>query len=47
MLGAFWSLLKGPVDWDVITRVGSGIVVVIGGVWAVAKYYSGNIARIH
>lgn len=42
MLGAFWSLLKGPVDWDVITRVGSGIVVVIGGVWAVAKYYSGE-----
>jgi hypothetical protein len=40
MLDAFWSLLKAPSNRDVITWIGGGFVVVIGGVWAVVKYFA-------
>jgi hypothetical protein len=40
MLDAFWSLLKDPANRDVLTWIGGGFVVVIGGVWAVVKYFA-------
>jgi hypothetical protein len=40
MLGAFWSWLKDPANRDVIAWIGGGLVVVVGGVWAVVKYFA-------
>ena len=40
MLDAFWSLLKDPANREVITWIGGGFVVVVGGVWTVVKYFA-------
>jgi tetratricopeptide (TPR) repeat protein len=40
MLDAFWSWLQDPANRDVIGWIGGGVVVVIGGVWAVVKYFA-------
>jgi hypothetical protein len=40
MLDAVWSWLKDPGNRDVIAWIGGGVVVVIGGVWAVVKYFA-------
>jgi hypothetical protein len=40
MLDAFWSWLQDPANRDVITWIGGGLVVVVGGVWAVVKYFA-------
>jgi hypothetical protein len=40
MLDAFWSWLQDPANRDVIGWIGGGVVVVVGGVWAVVKYFA-------
>ena len=40
MLDAFWSFLREPANRDVLAWIGGGIVVVVGGVWAVVKFFA-------
>lgn len=40
MLDAFWSWLKDPANRDVIGWIGSGVVIVVGSVWAVVKFFA-------
>lgn len=40
MLDAFLSFLKDPANRDVIAFVGGGIVVFVGGIWAVVKFFA-------
>jgi hypothetical protein len=35
-----WSWLTNAANRDVITWIGGGLVVVIGGVWAVVKFFA-------
>ena len=40
MLDTFWSWLQDPANRDVIGWIGGGVVVVVGGIWAVVKYFA-------
>ena len=37
---AFWSFLKDPLNREVLAWIGGGIVVVIGGIWAVVRFFA-------
>ena len=38
-LGELWSFTR-PANREVITWIGGGLVVVVGGVWAVVKFFA-------
>jgi len=40
MLYELWSWLRDPANREVITWIGGGLVVVVGGVWAVVKFFA-------
>jgi len=40
MLDELWSWLRDPANREVITWIGGGLVVVIGGIWAVVKFFA-------
>ncbi len=40
MLDELWSWLRDPANREVITWIGGGLVVVVGGVWAVVKFFT-------
>ncbi len=39
---AVWDFIKDPANRDVLTWVGGGLVVVIGGLWAVLTFFVGK-----
>ncbi len=39
---AVWAFLEDPANRDVLTWVGGGLVVVIGGLWAVLTFFVGR-----
>lgn len=41
-MDAIWAFLKEPANRDVLTWIGGGLVVVVGGIWAVIKFMSGG-----
>lgn len=38
MISNIWNFVKDPSNRDVITWIGSGVVVVVGGLWAVFRF---------
>ena len=40
MFDAFWTFLKDPANREVLAWVGGGIVVAVGGIWAVVKFFA-------
>ncbi len=40
MLDAFWTWLRDPANQQTLGWIGGGLVVVIGGVWAVVKFFA-------
>jgi len=40
MLDVFWTFLKDPANREVLGWIGTGIVTVAGGLWAVVSFYS-------
>jgi hypothetical protein len=40
MLEAFWTWLREPANQQTLGWIGGGLVVVIGGVWAVVKFFA-------
>ncbi len=40
MLDAFWTWLRDPANQQTLGWIGGGLVVVIGGVWAIVKFFA-------
>ena len=40
MLDAIWEFVKHPANRDALGWIGGGIIVVVGGLWAVIKFIS-------
>ena len=40
MLDALWTFLSNPANQGTLTWIGGGIFVVVGGVWAVVKFFA-------
>jgi hypothetical protein len=39
MLDAFWTWLRNPGNQQTLGWIGGGVVVVVGGVWAVVTFF--------
>ena len=39
MFGSIWAFLNDPGNRAVLSWVGGGMVVVVGGIWAVVKFF--------
>ncbi len=42
MLDAFWTFVKDPANRETLGWIGGGIVVVVGGLWAVVTFFAGK-----
>jgi hypothetical protein len=40
MLNVFWAFLKDSANREILGWIGTGIVAVAGGLWAVVSFYS-------
>src|SRR5208282_1499193 len=40
MLGGLWTWLRDPANQQTVGWIGGGFVVVVGGVWAVVKFFA-------
>ena len=40
MLDGFWAFLKDPANRAVLGWIGAGVVTVVGGLWAVIRFYA-------
>jgi hypothetical protein len=46
MVNEIWTFLRDPANQAVLTWIGGGIVIIVGAVWAVLKFFLSRSAAV-